>query len=386
MAYDLDQFMSDCRAILSRDPGPQGREEVRVQLERLLQNPDFVRKHCGDAPRGLHMLYDDPEARLPGPRAHQREGARVAAARPRRILGDLRPGDAYTDMTEWERVDDGCDPKHAKLKPTKKYRLTPGQAGIYQDGAIHSIDYPDDPCSSALPAPTSTASRVRFDLEDRRGETDDAAAGDVSRAAAPTARQVPPARLKAMLADGGELALLDVREELLFSQSHLLLARSLPLSRLELRVPAAGAAARAPASCSCDGGDGLADARRAILLAHGYTDLSVLEGGSPPGEGGLRALLGRQRAKQGVRRIGRARERHTISRRQRAQGACATARIWSCSTAGRSTNIRACRSRPRPMCRAPTSCCASAISRLRRRPPWSSIAPAARAASSARNR
>jgi hypothetical protein len=29
------------------------------------------------------------------------------------------------------------------LKPAKKYRLNPGMAGIYQDGAIHSIDYPD---------------------------------------------------------------------------------------------------------------------------------------------------------------------------------------------------------------------------------------------------
>jgi len=26
---------------------------------------------------------------------------------------------------------------------TKQYRLNPGQAGIFQDGAIHSIDYPD---------------------------------------------------------------------------------------------------------------------------------------------------------------------------------------------------------------------------------------------------
>jgi hypothetical protein len=49
----------------------------------------------------------------------------------------------YTEMTEWERQDDGRDPKHATLKPVKKYRLNPGQAGIYQDGAIHSIDYPD---------------------------------------------------------------------------------------------------------------------------------------------------------------------------------------------------------------------------------------------------
>ena len=40
-------------------------------------------------------------------------------------------------------VDDGKDPSHAKLEPEKKYRLNPGHAGIYQDGKIHSIDYPD---------------------------------------------------------------------------------------------------------------------------------------------------------------------------------------------------------------------------------------------------
>ena len=36
MAYDLDQFVADCRAILKRDGGPQGREDVRAHLERLL--------------------------------------------------------------------------------------------------------------------------------------------------------------------------------------------------------------------------------------------------------------------------------------------------------------------------------------------------------------
>ena len=38
-----------------------------------------------------------------------------------------------------------------------------------------------------------------------------------------------------MLTDGGELALIDLREELIFSRSHLLWARNVPLSRLELR-------------------------------------------------------------------------------------------------------------------------------------------------------
>ena len=71
----------------------------------------------------------------------------------------------YTDMTEWEREDDGRDPQHAKLKPVKKYRLMPGQAGIYQDGRIHSIDYPDD---ARFVRVTGTnldrIRRVRFDL------------------------------------------------------------------------------------------------------------------------------------------------------------------------------------------------------------------------------
>ena len=48
MPYDLDQFVADCRAILQRDPGPAGREEVRLQLEHLLANQDFVQEYCGD--------------------------------------------------------------------------------------------------------------------------------------------------------------------------------------------------------------------------------------------------------------------------------------------------------------------------------------------------
>ena len=36
MSYDLDAFVSDCRAILKRDPGPKGREDVRLHLEKLL--------------------------------------------------------------------------------------------------------------------------------------------------------------------------------------------------------------------------------------------------------------------------------------------------------------------------------------------------------------
>ena len=68
MAYDLDQFIADCRSTLARDPGPAGREQVSANLERLLANADFVREYCGDdVPRGLKVLYRGPDARLPDP-------------------------------------------------------------------------------------------------------------------------------------------------------------------------------------------------------------------------------------------------------------------------------------------------------------------------------
>ena len=39
-----------------------------------------------------------------------------------------------------------ADSGRATLEPIRRYRLLPGQAGIYQEGAIHSIDYPARAC------------------------------------------------------------------------------------------------------------------------------------------------------------------------------------------------------------------------------------------------
>jgi len=144
MAYDLDQFIQDCRTTLARDPGPSGRQQVLRDLERLLKNQDFVAKYCGeDQPSGIKVLYEDPKLGFQV-LSHTMDKARVSPPHDHgaswAIYGQAAK---YTDMVEWAREDDGRDPKHAKLKPVKKYRLNPGQAGIYQDGAIHSIDYPD---------------------------------------------------------------------------------------------------------------------------------------------------------------------------------------------------------------------------------------------------
>ena len=144
MSYDLDQFIADCRSTLRRDPGPNGREQVRAKLEQLLKNKEFLDEYCSDdVPRGLKVLYEDPDLKFQI-LAHINDKARVSPPHDHgaswAIYGQATK---YTDMIEWEREDDGKDAKHAKLKPAKKYRLNPGEAGIYQDGKIHSIDYPD---------------------------------------------------------------------------------------------------------------------------------------------------------------------------------------------------------------------------------------------------
>lgn len=91
-------------------------------------------------------------------------------------------------------------------------------------------------------------------------------------------RSLCPHTLKSMLSDGGEIALVDLREELIFSQRHLLWARSIPLSRLELNF-ARLVPRRGTRIVLCDDDDGLAERAAVILGQAGYTDIARLDGG-----------------------------------------------------------------------------------------------------------
>jgi rhodanese-related sulfurtransferase len=98
--------------------------------------------------------------------------------------------------------------------------------------------------------------------------------GDVKRLGA--------AELKRQLHDGGEIALLDAREEGVFHARHLLLASCVPLGRLELLVDDL-VPRRGTRVVWCDdgdrGGDGTALRAARRMSALGYSDVAVLEGG-----------------------------------------------------------------------------------------------------------
>ncbi|HXV09653.1 MAG TPA: rhodanese-like domain-containing protein [Burkholderiales bacterium] len=92
-------------------------------------------------------------------------------------------------------------------------------------------------------------------------------------------RAVSARQLRAFLADGAEIALLDVREAGQFGESHLLFATPLPYSRLEIDV-APLVPRRSTRIVLCDdSGHDAAELAARRLEAMGYTNLSNLEGG-----------------------------------------------------------------------------------------------------------
>jgi rhodanese-related sulfurtransferase len=93
-------------------------------------------------------------------------------------------------------------------------------------------------------------------------------------------KTIDAAELRRRYDDGAELAVIDVREEGVYSYTgHLLRVSNIPLSVLELRVRAL-----LPRPDTrivlCDGGEGLAQRAAAVLEAGGYRDVAVLDGGT----------------------------------------------------------------------------------------------------------
>jgi len=89
-----------------------------------------------------------------------------------------------------------------------------------------------------------------------------------------------PRELKAMCADGAEIAVLDVREEGVHSRGHLFLAASAPLSHLESRI-ARLVPRKDTRMVLVDDDEILAQRAARVLRALGYRGMSVLAGGMP---------------------------------------------------------------------------------------------------------
>src|ERR1700760_3113094 len=94
-----------------------------------------------------------------------------------------------------------------------------------------------------------------------------------------TSGNITAAELRERCQGGGEIAIVDAREEGSFHERHLLMASCLPLSRLEMIAPGL-LPRRSTPIVIIDDGEGLAERAAARLIEGGYTDVSVLTGGA----------------------------------------------------------------------------------------------------------
>lgn len=144
MTYGLTEFCDDCRDILKGGADEARLEQVRVKLEKLLENADFVEEASGpDAPTGVTALYRDPETDFMV-LSHNYERGRTSPPHDHgaswAVYGQAV---AHTDMTEFDRKDDGSVEGHAELEKRRTYRLEPGMAGKFPPHEIHAIHFPD---------------------------------------------------------------------------------------------------------------------------------------------------------------------------------------------------------------------------------------------------
>jgi rhodanese-related sulfurtransferase len=91
-------------------------------------------------------------------------------------------------------------------------------------------------------------------------------------------RALGTSELKSLLRSGGELALIDVREDVEFHASHLLFAVNIPLSLLERMIDDL-VPRRGTPIVVCDAGGGLAERAVRRLKWLGFTDVTMLDGG-----------------------------------------------------------------------------------------------------------
>ncbi|MEZ5907618.1 MAG: rhodanese-like domain-containing protein [Hyphomicrobiaceae bacterium] len=92
-------------------------------------------------------------------------------------------------------------------------------------------------------------------------------------------RTIDAKTLKTRLAEPGEMALIDVQEPGPCADGHLLFAVPIPYSRFELDIERLVPRTNVPLVL-CDGGDGMAEKAAARAQALGYSDVSVLAGGT----------------------------------------------------------------------------------------------------------
>jgi len=176
--YTLEQFLADTRATIKTKGIPSGLAEIRDHLEKLLHNPELLRKHLGDPPpyTQLTTIGHDPETDV-HVLVHGREKAGKSSVHDH---GPCWVGYGnYRNPTwtrRWRRLDDGTRPGHAELE--REFLNEPGHAAAFAVGDIHSTEFGDDTFFIRVTGgDVETRETLRFDVDKKSVEVANRARG-----------------------------------------------------------------------------------------------------------------------------------------------------------------------------------------------------------------
>ncbi len=144
MSYSLEQFCRDSREALRNNPGHEGRDITRGNLEKLLLDPDFLASTLGaDQAKGVRTLYEDPELKFCVLAYRAGAGHKSPPHDHGASWAIYGQAEKHTDMKVYNRTGGGEGAGEAELKVIDEFRLEPGQAGLFDVGEIHAIDHPE---------------------------------------------------------------------------------------------------------------------------------------------------------------------------------------------------------------------------------------------------
>ncbi len=283
-AKAVGELIGRVRAIETREGVTRDSlEKIKHELIGLASRAElFPPTHFGNLPGRpgtIYHLAEDPDGRFA---LYGSAGAPGKAQPPHNHTTWASIAGVYGDERNvfYERVDRGEAPGEGKLKRTHELTIQRGNACAMLPGDFHTIEVTGESESLHL----HLYGKTLEDLPDRV-TFPSSTGGKVARFMAKPeiySPRIAPRDLRVLIADsaapGGELAILDVREEGVHARGHLFLAASAPLSRLELRI-ARLVPRLATRVVLVDEDERLAQRAAALLRRLGYRNLDVLAGG-----------------------------------------------------------------------------------------------------------
>jgi len=141
MSYTLSQLAADIRETLKAETGHEGRAKVTQFVTRALKDQAFIAHELKERAAGAdprQVLYEDPELGFcicghvyegPAHGSPHDHGSSWA------IYGQAS---GVTEMTDWRIVEEGKGGAPTLVEPVRTYRMQPGDAHLYDIGAVHS--------------------------------------------------------------------------------------------------------------------------------------------------------------------------------------------------------------------------------------------------------